>query len=147
MRGATAELVEAAAQALIQATAQPVQGALLTTLGIFAEPLLSAERFIRLVTKERLMTSDLISYLLQDKVEEFAQEKTALETKLRQMLQQMVEDTVVARFPSATVLLIRQLRHVDDLTKLQNLHRAVLAASDLAEVEQHIEAALTDQDP
>jgi hypothetical protein len=95
MRGATAVMVEQAAQGLIQQTAPPSQGELLAALGIFAEPLVSTERFIRLVTKERLMTSDLISYLLKDKLAEMEQahkqelarleqEKAGLEQKREQ---------------------------------------------------------------
>ncbi|MCU0491526.1 MAG: hypothetical protein MUD01_08060 [Chloroflexaceae bacterium] len=61
------------------------------------------------------MATDLVSYLFKDKLEEFAQEKAALEgenaalqdeiTRLKQekearsMLQQAIEDVIIVRFP------------------------------------------------
>ncbi len=70
MRGADAALVEQTTRTLI-AQAPPDQSAdLLTILGVFAAPLLEPMRFVRLVTKERLMQSDLIQYLVQDELAE-----------------------------------------------------------------------------
>lgn len=55
LKGATPELVQQAAQTLLADVPSPAQSDLLATLGIFAEPLFSTERFIRMVTKERLI--------------------------------------------------------------------------------------------
>lgn len=65
----------------ITITTPPTQGELLATLGIFAEPMMHIKRFIRLVTKERLMESELISYLLKEKTAELVEEKAVLEEK------------------------------------------------------------------
>jgi hypothetical protein len=149
--GATAALAEQAAQAIIAQVAPPTQGELLATLGIFAAPLLETERFIRLVTKERLMSTDLISYLLQDKVAEFEQQKAALEQQKAaleqqrviavQALQQAIEDVVVTRFPDAPARLMRGIRAYTDPVQLEQLHHAVLTVPDLAEVERLLSTA------
>lgn len=146
MGGASVELVEQAAYALIRTTAPPTQSELLATLGIFAEPLLTTERFIRLVTRERLMASDLISYLFEEKTIAFAQEKALLEEHLAaqqlraqlllQQAQQAVEDVIIARFPEVPATLTRRLSEITDPPRLQALLRAVLNASDLGEVER-----------
>ncbi len=146
LKGATAEMIEQAAQQLLAGEPSPAQGDLLAALGIFAEPLFSTERFIRLVTKERLMSSDLISYLLEDKLAEFAQREAALQTALEHQrfidtLQQMVEDAIIARFPAVTAITVRRLRTIREPQQLEQLHRDVLAAADLAAVEQLLTAA------
>jgi hypothetical protein len=146
LKGATAEMIEQAAQQLLASEPSPAQGDLLAALGIFAEPLFSTERFIRLVTKERLMSSDLISYLLEDKLAEFAQREAALQTALEHQrfidtLQQMVEDAIIARFPAVTAITVRRLRTIREPQQLEQLHRDVLAAADLAAVEQLLTAA------
>jgi predicted transposase YdaD len=153
--GATAALIEQAAQTIIAQVAPPTQGELLATLGIFAAPFLETERFIRLVTKERLMSTDLINYLLQDKVAEFEQEKAALEqqkaivvqekaalekaaleARLVQALQEAIEDAITARFPTAPLALTRPIRQTTEPTRLQALLRGVLTVADLAAVER-----------
>jgi hypothetical protein len=160
LNGATAEMVEQAARRLLAREPSPAQGDLLAALGIFAEPLFSTERFIRLVTKERLMGSDLISYLLEDKLVEFAQREAefaqreadsaqreaALKAALEQQrfidtLQQMVEDAIIARFPAVPAITVRRLRTIREPQQLEQLHRAVLAAVDLAALEQLLTAA------
>lgn len=132
MHGATASLVEGAAQQLMRTVAQPMQGELLATLGIFAEPLLATDRFIRLVTKERLMTTNLIATLMQDKVTEFDQR----ETQWRQALQHAIEAVLITRFPEAPLRLITNLRQIRDPEQLAGLHQAVLYAPDVATVER-----------
>lgn len=108
------------------------------------------------------MRSDLISYLLQDKVAEFEQEKAALEASkaeleaskaaleakltaqeshLRLALQQTVEDVIIARFPTAPAALLGKLRAVSDGARLERLHHALLTAADLAEAELLLDAA------
>jgi hypothetical protein len=77
MHGATEAMIGEAARSIIAQVEQPIQSELLVALGVFAEPLMAAERFVRLVTKERLMASDLISLLVEDVIEEKLAEKTA----------------------------------------------------------------------
>jgi hypothetical protein len=144
MRGATAAMVEQAVQFLLTQVEPPIQGELLAALGIFAEPIFETARFIRLVTKERLMSTDLISVLTADLIEEkaaLAKELVVAREESLQRFQQLVEDVIEARFPSVPALTIRKLRDIRDLDRLDALNRAVLKARDLAEVEQHIEAA------
>lgn len=140
MQGATDVLVAEAATALIRHTQPPLQAELLTALGIFAEPIIHTEQFIRLVTKERLMSSDLLTVLMQDKVQEYA----AREAMLYQNLQQMVEETVMIRFPQAPARLILLLRSIPDLAQLRAVHRAILQANDLTSVIPMIEHAAQD---
>lgn len=165
LKGATPELVEQATQQLLATDPSRSQGGLLATLGIFAEPLFSVDRFIRLVTRERLMSTDRISYLLEDKLAEFAREKaeyaqreaeleaalerekaTAEQRRFRETLQQMVEDAIIARFPSAPAVLVRRLRTINDPQRLEQLHRAALVAADLAEFERQLAAAIQNAD-
>ncbi|NTV65155.1 MAG: hypothetical protein HGA65_16725 [Oscillochloris sp.] len=142
MHGATAALIEQAAQQLIARVAPPSQGELLAALGIFAEPILATERFIHLVSKERLMTTDLIAYLMQDKVAEFDQR----ETLWRQAMQQAIESVLLARFPDAPLRLIQALRQIGDPTRLFTLHRALLSAPDVAAVDRLMTAAVAESD-
>lgn len=89
LAGATTELVETAVQRLLTEAPPAIQNELLAALGMLAEPLLDTERFLRLVTKERLMQTDLITYLMKDKELAFAEreaafaaEKATLEARL-----------------------------------------------------------------
>lgn len=138
MGGATGELVEQAAQTLIRETAQPEQGELLAALGIFAEPILGTERFIRLVTKERLMTTDLIAYLFQDKVTEFEQREAAW----RQAMQRSIEDVIATRFPAAPIILTRKIRQIMAIEQLQRIHQIALTAADSTEIERALELVI-----
>jgi hypothetical protein len=201
MRGATSEMVETTAQSLARIQNPSTRGELLLALGTFAEPLFSKERFIRLVTKEQLMATDLISYLLEDKITEMrtelnaayedtlktlarenaalqfalteekaalteekaalteekaalTEEKAALEAKVHSLLQQvraqeqqaaikqMVADAIVVRFPYAPIVLSQKLQSITGVEALQQLHRAIIAAADVAEVERLIEEAI-----
>lgn len=141
MGGATSELVEHAAQTLIAEVAPPIQGELLAALGMLAEPLLDSRRFVQLVTKERLMATDLISYLVEEKTAELVQEKTALEEEFRHVLQQTLEDAIIARFPTAPLSLTRAIRTISDRERLQALIRDVLRSADLPTVEQMLTQA------
>jgi hypothetical protein len=62
--------VEQAARTLLTTAPPPQQADLLTILGVFAAPIMAPPRFIDLVTKEKLMSSDLIEYLAQDIIAE-----------------------------------------------------------------------------
>jgi hypothetical protein len=70
MHGADATLVEQAARTLLTAAPPPQQADLLAILGVFAAPIMAPPRFIDLVTKEKLMSSDLIEYLAKDIIAE-----------------------------------------------------------------------------
>jgi hypothetical protein len=156
MQGATAEMVEQAAHLIRDAGDPAAQAELLTALGIFAEPLMATERFIRLVTKERLMASDLISYLMQDQLAEWEQEKAALErtqAELRAALereqatvrdaalretalktaQQAIEDVLIARFPDIPLAVMRDIRRITNPERLQALIGPLVAAATLDE--------------
>lgn len=70
MRGADAALVEQTTRTLMQQVPPSQAADLLSILGIFAAPLIEPTRFVRLVTKEYLMQSDLIQYLVEDELAE-----------------------------------------------------------------------------
>ncbi len=90
MRGATGALVEQAARTVLTTAPPPQQADLLAILGVFAAPIMEPARFINLVTKEKLMSSDLIEYLAQDIIAEqdakwqtrLAAERETLEARL-----------------------------------------------------------------
>ncbi|MFP4440632.1 MAG: hypothetical protein ACLFVO_25640 [Chloroflexaceae bacterium] len=147
MQGATADLVEQATRLILDAVDQPVQAEMLTALGIFAEPLLETERFIRLVTRERLMASDLISYLIQDKVAEWEQkeaklqeENAALHAQLQaaqqttvQAGQHAIEGILIARFPDAPLAVMHDIRRITNPERLQALIGPLVTAATLDE--------------
>src|SRR6266536_2677952 len=70
MRNATEALVEQAITTVMSAAALPQQADLLSILGVFAEPLIDHERFVRIVGREKLMASDLLTYLMEEKLAE-----------------------------------------------------------------------------
>jgi hypothetical protein len=143
MQGASEALVEQAARTIIDAVAQPVQGELLAALGVFVEPLVATERFIRLVTRERLMSSSLISYLFKEELEEAREKKDAeLRQTLQQALQQALTDVLVARFPATPEQLVLNVHRISDPTRLQGLIGAIAQAADLAQAEQLLTEAV-----
>ncbi len=68
MRGADAELVTQAAQRVLAEAPAPQRGDLLNILGTFATPVMKPTRFLEIVTKEYLMSSELFEYLSQELV-------------------------------------------------------------------------------
>ncbi len=87
------------------------------------------------------MGSDLISYLVDEKVAE-------LEQKLAAMLrtvQNGVEDAVILRFPNTPAVLVRHIRSLTDLNQLAALQRAVLRAPDQPAVEALLAALSTER--
>jgi hypothetical protein len=68
MRGADAELVTQAAQRVLAEAPAPQQSDLLNILGTFAAPVMKPTRFLEIVTKEYLMSSELFEYLSQELV-------------------------------------------------------------------------------
>jgi len=152
MQGATADLVEQATSLILGAVAPPAQAEVLTALGVFAEPLMATERFIRLVTKERLMASDLISYLMQEKVAEWEQkeadweqkeadweqEKAALQTQIQVAQQTMVQagqhaiaGILIARFPDAPLAVMNDIQRITRPERLQALIGSLSRAATL----------------
>jgi hypothetical protein len=123
-------------QAILHQAPPEQQADLLVILGVFGAPWIPAERFVRLVGKEQLMTSDLVSYLMEEQVAE-------RESRYVEELQHTLEATIAARFPQAPLgfaLTIHQISRPDDLHRLIV---AVVRASDLATVEQELNAAAT----
>lgn len=130
MRGATVALVELVVVQVL-AQAPPTQQAdLLSILGVFAEPLIESQTFVRLVGKEKLMASDLISYLVDEKVAEIEKKHSEAEQRYIAEMQQAVEDVVILRFPNTPAVLVRYIRAVADMSQLSTLRRAILQAPD-----------------
>jgi hypothetical protein len=85
------------------------------------------------------MSSDLINYLVSEKVAELEQTRAAVYREL----QDAVEDTVVLRFPNTPAFLVRNIQFVTDLDQLASLRRAVLQAPDQPAVEALLSALST----
>lgn len=130
MHGATDAMITTAATSLIQQTQPPVQGDLLTTFGILAEPLLPTDAFLRLVTKERLMSSDLFTTFYQDR-----------ESVWRQTMQQSIEAVILARFPHAPLQLNQILQRISAPALLQEVLQTALIVPDLSALERVIQQA------
>jgi len=122
MRGASEELVRQAAAVVLAQAPLPQQADLLSILGVFAEPLIAPEVFEQMVGKERLMASDLLSYLMKE--------------KLAEALQDAARDVIVVRFPNTPAMLLHNLHTVTDPGQLKALHSAALTAPDQAAVER-----------
>jgi hypothetical protein len=144
MHGASSTLVAQAATAVMAQAPPQQQADLLSILGAFAEPLITRDAFVRMVGKEKLMASDLLSYLMEEKLAEIEQQHAAelaqQRAELLQTLQEATEDVVVARFPSMPVGLVQNVRTVTNLEQLKELRSAVLATSDQAAVERLLAA-------
>lgn len=161
MRNADASLVEAAARLVVQQAPLTQQSDLLSILGTFAEPLLQPQRFMHLVGREKLMSSGLFDLLMQEREAELRemyeaklreqeeqlrrqQEEEQLrrqQEQFRQELQQMLEDTLLVRFPTAPLVLMRDIRRVPSLAELRHLIVAVQQVPDQAAAEQLLHAA------
>lgn len=142
MRGATAELVEQVVSQVLNQAPLTQQADLLSILGVFAEPLIEVQSFVRLVGKEKLMASDLITYLVDEKVAELMEQKLAAAVRT---LQDTVEDAVILRFPNTPAVLVRHIRSLTDLDQLAALQRDVLRAPDQAAVEALLAAISTER--
>jgi len=159
MRNADASLVEDAARMVVAQAPLTQQGDLLSILGAFAEPLLQPQRFMNLVGREKLMSSGLFDLLMQEREaelremyetklreqeEQFRQQEEQLrqqEEQFRQELQQMLEDTLLVRFPAAPLVLMRDIRRIPSLAELRRLIVAVQQVPDQAAAEQLLHAA------
>jgi predicted transposase YdaD len=165
MRNATEALVEQAVATLSNEAALPQQADLLSILGVFAEPLMKRERYVRLVGREKLMASDLLTYLMEEKLAEVRAEKdaekeAALEAAREaareaaheaaheaaknaaiDQLQQTLEEVVIARFPDAPIALVHDIQRITDPRQLQQLIVAVIRAADLPDFERSLAQA------
>lgn len=126
MLGEPAQLVEQAIATVWSTAVLPQQADLLSILGVFAEPLIAPDRFVRMVGKERLMASDLLTYLMDEKITELQAEKQSeiaelraeLEAEKLRQFQQALEEGVVARFPEAPPVLLQHIRRITDTQQL-----------------------------
>lgn len=153
MQHADAHLVETAVQLVLQQAPLSQQGDLLSILGVFAEPLFEPQRFVALVGRERLMSSDLFDYLMKDREAELrttyeaqlqqkdVQLQQKVQQEVRHELQQVLEDTLVVRFPDAPLALVRLLRRVQQPVDLRHLIVAVQQVPNLATAEQLLSEA------
>jgi hypothetical protein len=157
MHGANVTLVEQAARTLLTAAPPPQQADLLTILGVFAAPIMAPPRFIDLVTKEKLMSSDLIEYLAKDIIaeqeakheakwqEQEAKWQARLEAeqtaRLLQTERETLEALVSLRFPDAPMRLTNLIRKIADVPRLQALRADIPDLPDVATLEQRLRDA------
>lgn len=104
--------------------------------GVFGQPFMATERFVRLVGKERLMRSNLVTYLMEEQVSE-------REARYVEELQNSLEATIAARFPAAPLSLALLIRRIPQPDALHRLIVAVVRAADLAAVEQELNRAVS----
>jgi hypothetical protein len=140
MQNASSAIVEQAIQVILQQAPLDQQADLLVILGVFGEPLIPAERFVRLVGKEQLMTSNLITYLVEEEVAEREARSRYVED-----LQRTLEATIAARFPQAPLTLALTIHNITQPDKLHRLIVDVVRATDLATVEQELSSAMTSE--
>ncbi|RRR65523.1 MAG: hypothetical protein EI684_22885 [Candidatus Viridilinea halotolerans] len=168
MRGATEALVKQVVSQILTDAPLTQQADLLSILGVFAEPLMPTERFVALIGKERLMSSDLITYLVDEKIatiekeiekkiekeiekkiekeieKKYADELQQTRITLSRAIQELVEDTVIFRFPATPAVLVRNIRSCTDAEQLAALHHAILQAPDQPTVEALLTALPTE---
>jgi hypothetical protein len=113
---------------------------------VFAAPIMAPPRFIDLVTREKLMSSDLIEYLAKDIIaEQEAKWQARLEAEQAARLLQTERETLEAllalRFPEAPMRLTNLIRKITDVTRLQALRADIPDVPDLATLEQHLRNA------
>lgn len=153
MRNANEKTVETAVQQILRDAPPTQMNELLSIMAIFSEPLMTRERLIALVGKERIMESEIVNWaveqILPEKVQAAVQAavqetesklRAEIEAQLRQQecqnLMQSVEDTLLLRFPDAPVMLLRDLRQVQQRDALRSLILAIQQAPDIAAVQQ-----------
>lgn len=90
----------------------------------------------RVDTKEQLMTSDLITYLVEEEVAEREARSRYVED-----LQRTLEATIAARFPQAPLSLALTIRNITQPDMLHRLIVDVVRATDLETVEQDLNSA------
>ncbi len=163
MGGADAALIEQTTRTLLQQSPPTQEAHLLAILGIFAAPILEPARFLRLVTKEKLMQSDLIKYLVQDEVAEI-EAKLATERQARLVAEEArlaaeearlaaeqqarlaaeretLAALVEARFPDAPVRVTNLIFRITEVEQLRALRLNLPTIPNLATLEQQLRAA------
>ncbi|HEY8283849.1 MAG TPA: hypothetical protein VIJ28_05645 [Chloroflexota bacterium] len=88
-----------------------------------------------MIGKEPLIASDLVSYLIEDTVNERVQKAVTtavaeVEERQWEWLTHDVEDVLVARFPVTPVALATVIRGMKDHERPQDLHAVLLRAPD-----------------
>jgi hypothetical protein len=155
MHGADPALIEQTALTLLRIAPMEQRADILTFLGIFAAPILDSAQFTRIVTKEVLMSSDLIEYLMQDVKAQHEQElqqlRQAMEATRREIeaTQRKVESersallaTLTSRFPDAPLTLGLLIQQIRDVQRLQRLRADLPAIPDLVTLEQRLRAEI-----
>jgi hypothetical protein len=89
---------------------------------------------VRLVGKERLMTSELVTFLMEEQVSQ-------REARYVEDLQDTLEATIAARFPAAPLSLALIIRRIMQPEELHRLIVAVVRAPNLETVEQELNRA------
>jgi len=155
MQNTSPSLIETAAQIVLAHAPAPQQSDLLSILGVFAEPLYDVHRFTNFIGRDRLMSSGLFEYLMQEREAEW-QEREAewqeREAELRQQteaaqreairtLQQILMETILLRFPTAPIALTRDIQRVQRSDVLSHLIIAVQQAPDVDRVAQLLREA------
>ena len=135
MANANETLVTQAAQMVVRDAPPAQQADLLVILGVFGEPFVPAAQFVRLVGKEHLMGSDLVSYLMEEQVAE-------REARYTEELQRTLEATIAARFPAAPLRLAQTIHQITRTDVLHRLIIAVVSVADVPAVEQELARAL-----
>lgn len=136
MRDASTQLVEQAIDRVMQTAPAIQQADLLAILGVFAEPYIAAEQFVQRVGKERLMGSDLVSYLMEEQTTRYVED-----------LQGTLEAAIAARFPNAPLSLALTIRQITQPAQLHRLIVGVVRAPDLAALTEELTAATTRSSP
>jgi hypothetical protein len=144
MYNADSTLVMQAADLLRTQAPPPQQADLLSMLGVFAEPLIDIQRFIDMIGKEALMSSDLLSYLMQEKTAEYEARLAAKDEEHRRELQQSLEAVLAARFPQAPIALTEDIQRVASPDKLRDLLVAAAKAATIEEFEPHLKQAASE---
>ncbi len=157
MRGADAATIEQTALTLLRIAPIEQRADILTFLGIFAAPILDSAQFTRIVTKEVLMSSDLIEYLMQDvkaqheqELQQLRQVMEATQREIEAERQARAVETersavlaaLTARFPDAPLALAMLIQPIRDVQQLQRLRADLPAIPDLATLEQRLRAEI-----
>lgn len=105
----------------------------LSLLGVSDAEVLGVDSLERLMGKEQLMASDLISYLTDELVAErtaamqrqLEEERVAMQRQLEQVVVETIEDVIAARFPQTPAAVMLALRDIHDPEQLRQILRAV----------------------
>ncbi len=148
MQNTSPSLIETAAQIVLAHAPAPQQSDLLSILGVFAEPLYDVHRFTNFIGRDRLMSSGLFEYLMQEREAEWQereaelrQQTEAAQREAIRSLQQILVETILLRFPTAPIALTRDIQRVQQSDALSRLIIAVQQAPDVDRVAQLLREA------